>query len=100
MLDFISQYFKIIPKSSYNKLLEGISITNAIYSQNVIGKKRKNTILNAVTLNPKYSDIPPHTPDITLFELDLYNIFAIKPLLSNELNITVARHNLRLFLKF
>lgn len=38
----------------------------------------KNDILNVVVLNPKYSDIPPHTPAITLFELDLYNMFDIK----------------------
>ena len=38
----------------------------------------KNDILNVVALNPQYSDIPPHTPAITLFELDLYNMFDIK----------------------
>lgn len=78
ILDSFHNILRFFLNQRYNKLLEDISITNAIYNQNVIGKKRKNNIISVVTLNPKYSDIPPHTPDINLFELDLYNIFAIK----------------------
>lgn len=55
----------------------------------------KNNILTIVGLNPKYSARPPHTPDITLFVLDLYNILLIQsPPLINILNLLIEKTTL------